>query len=344
MVADRVWVCVILRLVKLAVFSTHSYDRASFEAANVHHGHELTYFQAQLNPDTAQLAHEFPAVCAFVNDVLQRPTLEQLVAGRTRLVVLRSAGFNHVDVVAAAELGLTVARVPSYSPRAVAEHAVGLILTLNRKFHRAYSRVREGNFALSGLEGFDIHARTVGVIGTGQIGRAFCQIMRGFGCRVLAYDVDVNTECVDLGVEYVDLETLYRNADIISLHCPLTPQTRHLIDAHSLSKMKPGAMLINTGRGALIDTPAAIAALKTRHLGYLGLDVYEEEETLFFQDLSAEVIQDDVFMRLLTFPNVVVTAHQGFFTHEALENIASTTLQNVTAFETGRGALHRVST
>lgn len=332
-----------LRGVRLAIFSTHAYDRTSFELANADSAHELVFFEAQLNVDTAQLAREFPAVCAFVNDKLQRATLESLAAGSTRLVALRSAGFNHVDVAAAMELGLTVARVPSYSPRAVAEHAVGLILTLNRKFHRAYARVREGNFSLAGLEGFDVHARTVGVIGTGNIGVAFCRIMRGFGCRVLAYDVNANPECEALGVEYVELDVLYRSSDIVSLHCPLTPETRHLIDERSLKQMKPGAMLINTGRGALIDTRAAIGALKTRQLGYLGLDVYEEEETLFFQDLSAEVIQDDVFMRLLTFPNVVVTAHQGFFTREALGNIAQTTLENVTAFESGRGALHRVT-
>jgi D-lactate dehydrogenase len=281
-------------------------------------------------------------VCPFVNDHLDREVLTALAAGGTRHLALRSAGFNHVDLDAAAELGLTVSRVPAYSPHAVAEHATGLILTLNRKFHRAYQRVREANFSLHGLCGFDLCGRTVGVVGTGQIGAVFCRIMHGFGCHLLAHDLAPNPECSKLGVRYVPLDDLFRGADIISLHCPLTPDTRHLVNPDRLALMKRGAMLINTGRGALIDTPAVVEALKSGHLGYLGMDVYEEEEGLFFEDRSLTVVQDDVFMRLVTFPNVLVTAHQGFFTEEALANIARTTLANITAFETGTGTLHAV--
>ena len=324
---------------RVAVFSSKPYDRSSLEAANVDRGHELTFFEPALDEHTARLASGFPAVCAFVNDDCHAVVLEQLAAGGTRLLTLRSAGFNHVDLVAAENLGVVVARVPAYSPHAVAEHAVTLILALNRRIHRAYARVREGNFALQGLLGFDLCGRTVGVVGTGQIGCAFARIMAGFGCRVLGADPQPTPEFAG---EYVPLERLLAEAEVISLHCPLTPSTRHLVRAETLARMREGVMLINTGRGGLIDTPAAIAALKTGKLGYLGLDVYEEEEALFFADRSGEVIQDDVFTRLLTFPNVLVTAHQGFFTREALANIAETTLANVSAFESGAGELHRV--
>ena len=278
----------------------------------------------------------------FVNDRLSRPVLERLRAGKTRLIALRCAGFNNVDLAAARELGLTVVRVPAYSPHAVAEHAVGLILMLNRKLHRAYARVREANFSLAGLCGFDLHGRRVGVLGTGAIGAAFCQIMRGFGCTVVACDPQPSPACLELGVTYLSASELFQTSDIISLHCPLTADTRHLISAESLALMKRGVMIINTGRGALIDASAAIAALKSGQLGYLGIDVYEEEENLFFRDLSSEIVQDDIFMRLLTFPNVVVTAHQGFFTREALDNIADTTIGNISAFERGSGELFRV--
>jgi len=325
--------------VKIAVFSTKPYDRDHLAAANAGAGHELTFFEAHLEPSTAVLAQGFAGVCAFVNDRLDREVLDTLAAGGTRLLTLRSAGFNHVDLDAAAELGITVTRVPAYSPDAVAEHAVGLILSLDRKFHRAYARVREANFSLHGLLGFDLCGRTVGVVGTGQIGRVFCRIMHGFGCRLLAHDLKADPGCEALGARYVSLDELFREADIVSLHCPLTPQTRHLVNAGRLARMKPGAMLINTGRGGLIDTPAVVAALKSGHLGYLGMDVYEEEEGLFFEDLSDTVVQDDVLMRLLTFPNVLVTAHQGFFTREALDNIARVTLANATAFETGEGGM-----
>ena len=327
---------------KVGVFSTQPYDRQSLTAANAQHGHELVFSEARLDERTAEWAASFDAVVVFVNDALGRDVLERLKAGRTRMIALRCAGFNNVDLLAAQELGLVVARVPAYSPHAVAEHAVGMILTLNRKFHRAYARVREANFSLGGLMGFDLVGRTVGVVGTGAIGRAFGRIMLGFECRVLASDPAPDPRCRELGMEYVSVAELLRQSDIVSLHCPLTPDTRHLIDASALATMKRGVMLINTGRGALVDSRAAIAALKSGQLGYFGIDVYEEEENLFFRDLSSDIVQDDVFMRLLTFPNVLVTAHQGFFTREALANIADTTLQNLSAFERGEGTLHRV--
>ena len=247
-----------------------------------------------------------------------------------------------MDLDAAADLDLTVAHVPAYSPHAVAEHAVGLVLALNRKIHRAYNRVRENNFSLTGLMGFDLHGRTVGVVGTGAIGRVFCRIMLGFGCRVVAFDPRPADECADAGVEYVDLDVLLAESDVIALHCPLTRATHHLVDATALGRMKQGVMLVNTSRGALVDTAAAVAALKTGRLGYLGLDVYKEEGGLFFEDLSNKVLTDDVFSRLLTFPNVIITGHQAFFTREALERIARTTIENVTAFEQGDDALHAV--
>jgi D-lactate dehydrogenase len=259
------------------------------------------------------------------------------------LIALRSAGFNHVDLRRAMDLGICVARVPAYSPYAVAEHAVALILALNRRLPRAIARVRDGNFTLDGLAGFDLHGRTVGIVGTGKIGTVFARIMNGFGCRLLAVDQSPNPECAALGVDYVDRGTLFTHADIISLHCPLTPDTRHIIDAPAIAAMKPGVMIVNTGRGALVDTAAAISGLKSGQIGYLGLDVYEEEEALFFEDHSGQIIQDDAFMRLLSFPNVVVTAHQAFFTEDALRNIAETTLANIAAFDTGVGVLHRVT-
>jgi D-lactate dehydrogenase len=271
-----------------------------------------------------------------VNDHLDAEVLTRVAAGGTRLIALRSAGYNNVDLPTAARLGLTVTRVPAYSPHAVAEHTVALILALNRKVHRAWARVREGNFSLDGLLGFDLVGRTVGVVGTGKIGAAVARIMSGFGCRVLAFDPVPNPDCSALGVSYLPFDGLLRRSDIVTLHCPLTPETRHLIDAAALERMKPGAMLINTGRGALVDTKMVIEALKSGRLGHLGLDVYEEEAALFFEDRSWRILQDDVFARLLTFPNVVVTGHQGFFTAEALTAIAETTLGAVTEFEQGR--------
>jgi D-lactate dehydrogenase len=327
---------------RIAVFSTKPYDRQALDAANERHHHELVFFEPRLTAATAPLAHGFEAVCPFVNDELSADVVAALADGGVRLLTLRSAGFNHVDLRAAARRGIVVARVPAYSPHAVAEHAVGLVLTLNRRLHRAYARVREGNFALDGLLGFDLHGKTVGVVGTGKIGTVFCRIMAGFGCRILAVDPYPNDEVLALGAEYVSMSELLAASDVVALHLPMTPETHHLIDADALAGMKPGVMLINTSRGGLVDTRAVIEALKHGRLGALGLDVYEEEADLFFEDLSGTVIQDDVFARLLTFPNVLITGHQGFFTREALDNIAETTLANATAFETGDGTIHSV--
>jgi D-lactate dehydrogenase len=328
----------------VAVFSAKPYDRRCLDAANASEGHRLRYLEPRLTPVTAVLADSAGAVCAFVNDELDAAVLRDLAGRGVRLAALRCAGFNNVDLAAARALGVTVARVPAYSPHAVAEHTLALILALNRKTHRAFNRVREGNFALDGLLGFDLHGRTVGIVGTGQIGALVVRILHGFGCRLLAHDPRPDPGCEALGARYVDLPELFGAADIITLHCPLTPRTRHLIDAEALRRTKPGMMLINTGRGALIDTRAAIEALKSGRLGHLGLDVYEEEADLFFEDLSQQAIRDDVFARLLTFPNVLVTGHQGFFTREALENIAETTLANISAFEREGRAPHEVST
>lgn len=321
---------------RIALFSTKPYDQSYFETANTLPRYDLTFFEPHLDLKTVSLAVDFPAVCPFVNDRLDRPVLTLLAQQGTKLIALRSAGFNHVDLIAARDLSLPVVRVPAYSPYAVAEHTAALILSLNRKIHKAYARVREGNFALDGLLGFDLHGKTVGIVGTGKIGTIVARIMAGFGCRLLAYDPFPNEECSRLGVHYTSLPDLYPASDIVTLHCPLTPETSHLIDAKALGRMKDGVMLINTGRGALIDTKAVIAALKSEKIGSLGLDVYEEEADLFFEDLSDRVIQDDVFSRLLTFPNVLITGHQGFFTHEALTRIAETTLANIADFEAGR--------
>ncbi len=322
---------------RTAVFSTKPHDRQFLEAANRDRGHDLVFFEHRLTHDTSRLAEGFPAVCGFVNDDLGPNVLAELGHSGTRLVALRAAGFNNVDLPAAARAGITVMRVPAYSPHAVAEHAVGLILTLNRKLHRAYNRVREGNFALDGLLGFDLFGRTVGVVGTGRIGAAFARIMHGFGCRLLLHDPVPDPELRQIGGRYVELAALFGESHIISLHCPLTRETRHMVDAATLGRMRAGVMLINTGRGGLINTADVIGALKTGRIGYLGLDVYEEEEKLFFQDLSREIILDDVFARLLTFPNALITGHQGFFTEEALSAIAEETLENISAFEAGRG-------
>jgi D-lactate dehydrogenase len=325
---------------KIAVFSSKSYDRTFLEAANS--DHELIFFEPRLTAATAPLATGFAAVCVFINDQLQADTLRQLAQQGTRLIALRSAGFNNVDLAIAAELNLTVVRVPAYSPHAVAEHAVGLILMLNRKLNRAYNRVREDNFSLEGLLGFDLHGATVGIVGTGKIGLCFAQIMNGFGCRLLAYDVVQNPECLKLGVQYVPFSELLSAADVVSLHCPLMPETHHLIKTETIGLLKPGMMLINTSRGGLIDTAAVIAGIKSGQIGYLGIDVYEQEEDLFFEDLSNTIVQDDTFQLLQSFPNVVITAHQAFFTREALQNIAETTLGNVSDFESGRPCANQI--
>lgn len=316
---------------KVAFFSSKSYDQEYFDRFNSEH--ELKYFPFPLNGETAPLTDGFRAVCVFVNDQLDRQTLAALSSRGVEFVVLRCAGFNNVDLQAAADHRIRVARVPGYSPHAVAEHAVALILTLNRKTHKAYNRIRENNFSIERLTGFDLYGKTVGVIGTGQIGSVFSKIMLGFGCRVLAFDIRKDDGLSAAGISYTGLDDLFAQSDIISLHCPLTPETRHLIGAASLARMRRGAMLINTSRGAVLDTGEVIRALKTGHLGYLGIDVYEQESALFFRDLSEEIIQDDRIARLMSFPNVLITSHQGFFTREALEQIAKTTLGNLTAFE-----------
>jgi D-lactate dehydrogenase len=328
---------------RVIVYSTKSYDRRFLEAAN-DGSHELVFLDTRLSAETASTAQGADVACAFVNDDLSRPVLEGLGHRGIRLIALRCAGFNNVDLPAASELGITVCRVPEYSPHAVAEHTVALIMALNRKTHRAYARVREGNFALEGLLGFDLREKTVGVIGTGKIGAAFLRIMAGFGCSLLAYDPYPNADCVAFGTQYVELPRLLGASHIVSLHCPLTPRTHHLIGQDAVRQLRHGALLINTSRGAVVDTRALIAGLKTGAIGGLGLDVYEEEADLFFENLSDQILQDDVFARLLTFPNVVITAHQAFFTVEAMSAIARVTVANITAFASTGRALHEVST
>lgn len=327
----------------IAFFGTRSYDRAAFDAANAGCAHTIRYFEPSLTIDTAPLADGFPAVCSFVNDTVDAAVVARLAQGGTKLIALRCAGFNHIDLSACLSAGITVVRVPAYSPHAVAEHAVALMLALNRKTHKAYNRVRDGNFALDGLAGFDMFGRTAGVVGTGKIGACVVRLLAGFGCRVLAYDVNENPDCIAAGATYLPLENLLQTSDIVTLHCPLLPSTKHLINAGTLAQMKRGMMLINTSRGGLLDTRAVINALKSGHVGYLGIDVYEEEAGMFFEDQSAIGIRDDVLARLTTFPNVLVTGHQAFLTAEALANIADTTLENITAIERGETCENRVS-
>jgi D-lactate dehydrogenase len=324
----------------VSFFSTQSYDKTFFDRHNK--SNEIRYFEVSLTEQTSALAKGSQAVCVFVNDKITEGVIQQLSKMGIRLIVLRCAGYNNVNIESAKQHGLTIVRVPAYSPHAVAEHAVALILTLNRKTHKAYNRVREGNFSLDRLTGFDLYGKTVGVVGTGKIGETFCRIMLGFGCKVLAYDVVENKALNTEGVVYSSLENLLKQSDIVSLHCPLNEATHHLINKQSLKTMKYGAMLINTGRGALIDTQAVIEALNIGQLGYLGIDVYEQEEKLFFKDFSESIIQDEVILRLMSFPNVLITAHQAFFTEEALTQIAMITLQNISDFEAGKPLLNVV--
>jgi D-lactate dehydrogenase len=319
------------------MFSARPYDVDSFEAAMRTAGAQtnIRFLDVRLTRDTVSLAAGAPAVCAFVNDQLDAAVLDALATAGTRCVALRSAGYNNVDLAAAARAGITVVRVPAYSPNAVAEHTLALILALNRRIHRAYARVREGNFALDGLVGFDLAGKTVTVVGTGRIGTVIARLLWHLRCRVLAVDTYHDPHLLELGVEYVDLATGFAEADVITLNCPLTPQTHHLVNKTTIGLMRPGVMVVNTGRGALVDTVAVIDALKSHRIGSLALDVYEEEGDLFFEDRSAEVIDDDTFARLLTFPNVLLTAHQGFLTAEALSAIATTTLDNVCAVLAG---------
>lgn len=316
---------------EIRVFSAKSYDREGFTQANERHGHDLVFLDARLEPATVELAAGAPAVCVFVNDVVSAPVLEALAAGGTECVALRCAGYNNVDVAQAERLGLTVVHVPAYSPNAVAEHTLALILALNRRIHRAYNRVRDGNFALDGLVGVDLAGKTVGVVGTGRIGAIVARLLWHLRCRVLAVDPYEDEHLLELGAEYVDLERALAESDIITLNCPLTAETHHLVDAEAISRMRRGVMLVNTGRGALIDTAAVVDGLKSGQIGSLALDVYEEEADLFFVDRSEEILDDDVFARLLTFHNVLITAHQAFLTREALAAIAETTLSNVGA-------------
>jgi D-lactate dehydrogenase len=320
---------------RVLVFSARPYDVEYLQQANAGQ-HELSFTADALSAESARLAQGYEAVCCFVDDHAPANVIAQLAEGGTRLLTLRSTGFNNVDLLAAEKNGITVARVSRYSPYSVAEFAVALLLTLNRKTYRAFNRTREYNFLLEGLLGFDLHGKTVGVVGTGKIGEVLCGIMQGFGCRMLAYDVQQNPACLKMGVEYLPLDELLPQCDIISLHVPLLPETRHLINAETLGKLKRGATLINTSRGGLIDTPALVAALRSGQVGAAGLDVYEEEEGLYYQDLSATPTRDDVLSTLLAFPNVIVTGHQAFFTHEALSTITATTIANISDFEDGR--------
>ncbi|KAF2331946.1 2-hydroxyacid dehydrogenase [Flavobacterium daemonense] len=314
---------------KIAFFSTQPYDKAFFNKYNSDFGFELDYYETQLNLQTVVLIENASIVCVFVNDIVSEAVIRQLAEKNVKIIALRCAGFNNVDLEAAKKYNIKVCRVPAYSPQAVAEHAMAMILTLNRKTHKAYNRVREQNFSLNGLLGFDLFGKTIGIIGTGNIGRAFAKIALGFGCKVLAYDIVQNEEMIKDGVSFVSLNEIFKSSDIISLHCPLNDQTKHVINDDSIALMKNSVMIINTSRGGLIETSAVIEGLKEGKIGYLGIDVYEQEEKLFFRDLSADIIQDDAIQRLMSFPNVLVTAHQAFFTNEALTQIALVTFNNI---------------
>ncbi len=327
---------------KIACFSTKSYDISSFDPLLSESGHRFNYFEAKLDSHTVSLADGHDGICSFVNDHINSVMMKKLKQMGIKLIALRCAGYNQIDLQAAAEQGIKIVRVPAYSPEAVAEHAFALLLTLTRKTHKAYNRVRENNFSLEGLTGVNIHGKTVGVIGTGAIGRAFCRIAKGFGCKILAYDLVENDEMKELGVCYLPLTDVLTQSQIISLHCPLTPETRHLINGQTISQMQDGVALINTSRGALIETKAVIKGLKKKKISLLGIDVYEQEENLFFKNLSEEIIQDEQISRLMTFPNVLITGHQAFLTDEALAQISATTLSNITAFEKGEKLVNEV--
>lgn len=327
---------------KIAFFDSKPYDIDSFQSTNKDYGYELKFFESKLNQDTASLAKGYEIVCAFVNDNLSKEVVDILVQGGTKLVAMRCAGYNNVDLSAVYKK-LHVVRVPAYSPYAVAEHALALMMTLNRKTHKAYYRTKENNFAIKGLLGFDMFGKTAGVIGTGKIGLLLINILKGMGMKVLAYDLfQNNDQAKKIGFEYVSLEELYKQSDVISLHCPLSKETHHLINRDSINQMKEGVMIVNTGRGALIDAKALLDALKTKKIGAAGLDVYEEESEYFFEDFSTEIVNDDVLTRLLSFPNVLITSHQAFFTKEALSNIATTTFDNIKAFFNKKPLLNEV--
>ncbi len=321
---------------KITFFSAKAYDIEFFNRENEHFGFEIEYFETHLGPHIINAVTKTDAVCVFVNDKVNAQVIESLARQGVKVIALRCAGFNNVDLAAASAHGIQVCRVPAYSPQAVSEHAVAMLLTLNRKTHKAYNRVREQNFSLQGLVGFDVHNKTVGVVGTGNIGKAFCKIMLGFGCKVIAFDVYPNDELENLGVTYLPLPDVLSQSDIISLHCPLNDQTKHMINEQTINSMKSGVMLINTSRGGLVDSKAAIQGLKSGRIGYLGIDVYEQEEKLFFRDLSSEIIDDDVIQRLMSFPNVLITAHQAFFTKDALKQIADISLNNISDLLNGK--------
>ncbi|GAA4280454.1 2-hydroxyacid dehydrogenase [Gaetbulibacter aestuarii] len=329
---------------KIAVFNTKSYDQDYFENYNKNYHFDFTFLESALNEKTAQITSGFDAVCVFVNDVVNKETIKILAENGIRLIALRCAGYNNVDLEAAREAHIKVVRVPAYSPEAVAEHAMALILTLNRKTHKAYNRVREGNFSLKNLIGFNIHGKTLGVIGTGQIGAAFCHVAQGFGVQILAFDINENQALKDLGVTFVSLKELFKKSDIISLHCPLNVHTKHIINKSSIAEMKEGVMIINTSRGALIDTNDVIDGLINNKIGYLGIDVYEQEENLFFEDHSEHIIKDETILRLMSFPNVLITSHQAFFTQEAMDKITTTTLDNIKSFKEGAVLKNEVKT
>ncbi len=328
---------------KIAVFSAKSYDRKYFDKCNSSGHFQITYFDASLSLDTVALTAGFHALCLFVNDKVDKEIIIKLAQNGVQIIALRCAGYNNVDIAAAKENNIKLVRVPAYSPQAIAEHAVALILTLSRKTHKAYNQTREGNFSSEKLIGFNLFNKTVGVIGTGRIGSAFCSIMMGFGCKVIAFDIIESATLKETGVTYLPLNEVLQHADILSLHCPLTPDTKYMLDNRAFSQMKKGAMVINTSRGALIKTQDAIEALKIGQVGYLGIDVYEQEENFFFKDLSGSIIQDDVLERLLTFPNVLITPHQGFLTTEALDQIAAITLQNLADFRDGLALKNEVT-
>ena len=324
---------------KIAFFSAKPYDKTFFEARNKDFRFELEYWETHLGPHVVNAVDEgTEVVCVFVNDKLNAEVIETLANKGVKIIALRCAGFNNVDLEAAKRFGLRVCRVPAYSPEAVAEHAVAMLLTLNRKTHKAYNRVREQNFSLNGLMGFNLHGKTIGVVGTGKIGKAFCKIMLGFGCKLLAFDPQENEELKAAGVEYLELDELWKLSDIISLHCPLNADNHHMINADSLKLMKKSVTIINTSRGALLNTPDVIQGLKNKQIAYLGIDVYEQEEKLFFKDLSGSIIEDDDIQRLLSFPNVLLTGHQAFFTEDALEQIASITLNSINEILNGQPA------
>lgn len=328
---------------KILFFSTQKFEPYIFDAINQDHRYEIMYLNYHLNEDSVAGIPQAQVVCCFVNDRINNHVIDLLKEKGVQLIALRSAGYNHVDYLYAQQKGISVCRVPAYSPHAVAEHTIALILSLNRKIPRAHNRIKEGDFSLTGLMGFDLYEKTVGIIGTGKIGTVLARILKGFGCHILAYDIVQNKDCLKLGVQYVSLSELLSHSHIISLHCPLNEETKYIINDQTLALMKPGVMLINTGRGKLIQTTAVIDALKSKKIGYLGIDVYEEEENLFFEDHSNDIINDDLFCRLETFPNVLITGHQGFFTEEAVHNIAKITLENISNFEKRKKPVYLVS-